>query len=66
MMLVGMYAVEWEKRAREERERQAEAKEARLAHVLWSAGEAEQPEKHAWQGISVLKRLVSVLGYTGM
>jgi hypothetical protein len=37
-----MYAIEWEKRASEERERLVEAEQARLRLIVSSAGESGQ------------------------
>ena len=63
-MLMAMYAVKWDKKAREERERQVDPEKARLARVLWSASEARRREERSWAEASTLKRLVSALGYT--
>lgn len=46
-MLLGMSALEWEKKAAEERERQAEAEGARLRRIVSSAGESEQARPKA-------------------
>jgi hypothetical protein len=57
MMLLGMSAKEWEKKAREARERLAKAKEAQLRCIVSSAGESGQARPKALS----LGRLVAAL-----
>ena len=57
MMLLGMSATEWKKRAHEERERLAEAEQARLRLIVSSVGESGQARPKA----SSCGRLVTAL-----
>ena len=58
MMLVGMYPTEWEARAREARERLAEAEKAQLRLIVSSAskwGQARSKASHFGRPVSALR-----------
>lgn len=62
MLLISMYMVEGEKRARREREARAEAEQAQLVQKICPAVEPGQPQGDPWGMFSALLRLVSAHG----